>query len=94
MYDQKLHPTRDDQIAMYSKILEGIEACALSYTEVHGSLAGIDCVVLRDTLCKAVEVGQTFTTGRFFGKARNKSIDLYGVPLDWKGEDSADKCDV
>ena len=39
-------------------------------------------MVLQDNLCKAVEAMQTTTTGRFFGKARTKSLEAYGMPAD------------
>ena len=81
VYGQREFLSRAEQLAMYREISNGIESCKLSYGDASGDLKGVDFMVLQDNLCKTVEVLQTTTTGRCFGKARKKAVELYaGVP--------------
>ena len=73
------HPSRHQHLSMYKCILEDVEDCDLVYGSETGSLASTDLVLLQDSLCKAVEVFQTTTTGRFFGKARAAALRTYGT---------------
>ncbi|CAK0859413.1 unnamed protein product [Prorocentrum cordatum] len=74
-------PSREQQVAMYSAVLEGVDDCVVAYGAVWRRLHSVDAVVLQDNLCKAVEVLQTVTTGRFFGKARKSSLARFGVAV-------------
>jgi len=81
VYWQTPSPSREQQIAMYSAVLEGVDDCVVTYGAVSRRLHSVDAVVLQDNLCKAVEVLQTVTTGRFFGKARQSSLARFGVAV-------------
>ena len=65
-------------MVLYREISRGIDSIQLFYADVAGDLKGVDSMVLQDNLCKTVEVLQTTTTGRFFGKARLRSLKVYG----------------
>ena len=81
VYHQCRHPRRGAQQGMYSDILDGIGSCALRYGSVVGHLRDVDSVTLQDNLCKAVEVLQTVTTGRLFGKGRLTALDRLGAKI-------------
>ena len=77
VYFQQESVSRGEQLVMYREISSGLDSIELSYAGVAGDLKGVDFMILQDNLCKLVEVLQTTTTGRFFGKARDKSLEVY-----------------
>ena len=79
VYFQQESVSRGEQLVMYREISRGIDSYELLYDDVAGDLKGIDFMVLQDNLCKLVEVLQTTTTGRFFGKARQRSLEVYAA---------------
>ena len=56
-------------------------SCELGYGDVTASLEHVDRMVVQDSLCKAAEVLMTTTTGNFYGKARAKSLEVYGMVM-------------
>ena len=77
VYFQQESVSRGEQMVLYREISRGIDSIELSYAGVAGDLKGVDFMILQDNLCKLVEVLQTTTTGRFFGKARERSLEVY-----------------
>ena len=77
VYFQQESVSRREQMVLYREISRGIDSIEFFTADVAGDLRGVDFMVLQDNLCKTVEVLQTTTTGRFFGKARQRSLEVY-----------------
>ena len=89
VYYQLRGPSRRDQLFFYERVLEGIGNCQLAYGSATSDLALVDRMVVQDNLCKLVEVLMTTSTGNFYGKARDSSLETYGDPCVLrKGEES------
>ena len=72
---------REHAAQLWGAVLQDCSGCTVSYRGRSARVDGLDFPAVQDNLCKVTEMLQSTTTGRLFGKGRQKALRALGVEV-------------